>query len=403
MTSFALAWRTVLRYRVRSALAAAGVAIIGALLFDMLLLARGLVDSFADLLNSSGFDVRVVAHEGLPVLREPVADASRVAADLRGLAEVEDVALVRLVDAVIVGAQEDLRNVTVIGTIRSGTRSAWKLLKGTDLGAGAAQSERCPLIVGRRLAEVRGIAPGHTVNLRITPHRTASALPLVACRVVGVGDFAFATANEFAVATTMAALEAADTTRPPDQADLVLVTSRPEAGGAAAARAIGHLHPELHAYSNEDVVAQFNQHGFAYFRQVSIVLTSVTLVFAFLLVGTLLTVSTNQRLGEIAALRALGLRRSRVAAMLLWESAVLVGSGGLLALPLGGLLAYGLDHVLRQMPGLPERLHFFVFNVSAVVQHGLLLSATAVVAAVYPIWLSARLPIAETLRREVVG
>ena len=89
--------------------------------------------------------------------------------------------------------------------------------------------------------------------------------------------------------------------------------------------------------------------------------------------------------------------------MLLWESSVLVGAGGLLALPLGGLLAWRLDHLLRQMPGLPDRLHFFVFNSSAVVEHALLLAATAIVAACYPIWLAARLPIAETLRREVVG
>ena len=116
MTSFALAWRTATCYRARSALATAGVAIIGALLFDMLLLSRGLVDSFADLLNTSGFDVRVVAHEGLPVLRGPIHGGGRLAADLRLLPEVEDVTLVRIEDAVIPGPADDLKNVTVIGT-----------------------------------------------------------------------------------------------------------------------------------------------------------------------------------------------------------------------------------------------------------------------------------------------
>src|SRR5262249_504912 len=51
MTSFGLAWRSTRRYRVRAILAVAGVAIIGALLFDMLLLSRGLLESFADLLR----------------------------------------------------------------------------------------------------------------------------------------------------------------------------------------------------------------------------------------------------------------------------------------------------------------------------------------------------------------
>src|SRR5262249_24213317 len=156
------------------------------------------------------------------------------------------------------------------------------------------------------------------------------------------------------------------------------------------------------AYSNDAVVAEFNRNGFAYFRQISVVLSSVTITFAFLLIATLLTVSTSQRLGEIAALRALGIGRRRIAAMLLWESAVLVGRGRP-PLPLGGALAYVLDRLLRQMPGLPERLHFFVFDVTAILQHVLLLTLTALAAAAYPVWLAARVPIAETLRREVVG
>ena len=127
------------------------------------------------------------------------------------------------------------------------------------------------------------------------------------------------------------------------------------------------------------------------------------MVFAFLLVATLLTVSVNQRLGEIAALRAIGIGRRRIASMLLWESALLVGGGGLLALPLGELLAGWLDRILREMPGLPEQLHFFVFEPRALAIHLVVLATTAVVAAGYPVWLATRLPIAATLRREVVG
>src|SRR6185295_3074408 len=101
-------------------------------------------------------------------------------------------------------------------------------------------------------------------------------------------------------------------------------------------------------------------------------------------------------------LRALGIGRVRVASMLVWESVLLVGAGGVLALPLGAALAAVLDRILKQMPGLPERLHFFVFTWSAVATHFTLFAATAAVAAAYPVWLTARLPIAATLRREVV-
>jgi putative ABC transport system permease protein len=401
MTSFGLAWRTASRHLGRSGLAMAGVAIIGALLFDMLLLSRGLLDSFADLLDTTGYDVRVVAREGLTAIRAPIRDASRFAAEIAQLPEVEQVTLVRIEEAVVKDPEGRDRTIALVGTSGHQAGGAWRLVSGTDLSAAASHDE-CPLIVASRLAAKLHLEPGSRLDVRVTLPGRLSVLPAVSCRVSGTAEFAFAANDDGNMATTMAALERA-AGRERDEADLVLVRSRAEAGPSAAARAITRVRPDLHAYSNEAVVADFNRNGFAYFRQISIVLSSVTLTFAFLLIATLLTVSTNQRLGEIAALRALGIRRSRIAAMLLWESGVLVGGGGLIALPLGGVLAYALDRLLKQMPGLPERLHFFVFDASAVVTHLLLLSATAVIAAAYPVWLAARVPIAETLRREVVG
>ena len=91
-----------------------------------------------------------------------------------------------------------------------------------------------------------------------------------------------------------------------DEADVVLVASKPDAGPDRAAAAISRIRPDLRVYSNEQVIAQFNRNGFAYFKQISLVLSATTIVFSFLLVATLLTVSVNQRLGEVAALRALG-------------------------------------------------------------------------------------------------
>jgi putative ABC transport system permease protein len=224
--------------------------------------------------------------------------------------------------------------------------------------------------------------------------------------VVGVAEFELSMADELTAATTRDAFDVVRASGAPggeDEADAVLIASRPALGSEAAVTAINGRRPDLRAYSNEQLVAQFNQNGFAYFRQISFVLTSITLGFAFLLVATLLTVSVNQRLSEMAALRALGFSRRRIAATLLWESAWLVGVGGLLALPLGGLLALELDRILRAMPGLPERMHFFVFEPRAVVLYIALLTVTGLGAAAYPVWVAARLPIAATLRREIVS
>jgi ABC-type lipoprotein release transport system permease subunit len=85
------------------------------------------------------------------------------------------------------------------------------------------------------------------------------------------------------------------------------------------------------------------------------------------------------------------------------ESVLIVGGGGLLSLPLGGALAVGLDQILKRIPGIPAEVHFFVYQASALRVHVLLLAATSVIAALYPIRIVASLPIAATLRDEVVG
>jgi len=400
MTSLWLAWRTTKRYRVRAVLAVIGVAVIGALLFDMLLLSRGLLASFADLLNSGGFDVRIVGSEGMPIVRLPIAGSTRLATELRALPEVRDVVLIRIERATLWSNERTSRPVTLVGTTQA-SGGPYTIVRGDDLPRDSS-FDRCPILVSRHLAASLGVEPGSSVKISVNPDGVRSALPAVSCRVTGVVNFFFASAGENSVATTMTALQQA-LSGPGVDADLILAASQRATGPAAAVRAIHRVRPDVRAYSNEDVVALFNQNGFAYFRQISFVLSSLTTVFAFLLVATLLTVSVNQRLGEIAALRALGISRGRIASILLWESALLVGGGALLALPLGGLLALGLDHLLRQMPGLPERLHFFVFQWRAVATHAALFGVTAAAAAAYPMWLTARLPIAATLRREVVG
>ena len=85
------------------------------------------------------------------------------------------------------------------------------------------------------------------------------------------------------------------------------------------------------------------------------------------------------------------------------ESALIVGLGGALALPLGLALAGWLDRILKVDAGVPSELHFFVFEPRAVVVHVALLAATAVLAALYPMRMVARLPIAATLRKEVIS
>lgn len=405
MTAFALAWRTARRYRARAVLAILGVAVIGALNFDMLLLSHGLLVSFADLISRSGYDIRVVGSAGLPLARLPVDHASQLMTEIGGLPEVAAAALVRTGQAVTTVKDQPALSLELIGTTDPAGAGAWTLVSGGDLadGVDALSSPAPPIVVARSLASRLELRPGSALRLRGRIAGAVSALPSVDFRVAGIADFPFEATDAYMVATTIAGFQMAHGGGARDVADMLLAASAPGSGPDAAVAAIARLRPDLRVFSNDQVIDSFNRNGFTYFRQISIVLSSTTAAFTCLLVATLLTVSVNQRLGEVAALRALGIARRKISATLLWEAALLVAVGGVLALPLGELLAVGLDGILRRMPGLPEGLHFFVFEPRALVLHAALLAATAVVAAIYPMWLAVTLPIAQTLRQEIVS
>lgn len=422
LRSLRLAWLSLVRQPARASLGILGVAAVGALLFDMLLLSRGLVLSFGDLLDRVGFDVRVLAADAPPFTGARVENAGELAARIESLPEVEAVVRLRIRDAEValdsgVGPRtsdngprtsdygqrrsESARRVTV-SFIGSGAaaRSLWTVVEGEDLPRDTGRGSR--VVVNRGAASRLNLRPGSTLVLRGRCDAGLEALLPVTMSVVGIADFPYDTAGAITVAGSLE-----DAARlcgsPDDRADMLMVRSSPGAGAEAAAAAIRRINPDLNVLTNDDILERFSRVEFSYFRQISAVLATVTLFFGFLLIAVLLTVSVNQRLGEIAALRAVGLSRHRVVTGVLFESIILVGAGGILAVPLGLALSVWLDGILRAMPGIPVDLRFFVFEPRVLVIHAGLLSAAAIAAAAYPMRIVAALPIAATLRREVIS
>lgn len=400
MRALAFAWRSLVRQPARSALGVLGVAAVGALLFDMLLLSNGLISSMRDLLERTGYDVRVTATGDLPRNGPLIRDVTTLTDRLARLPGIDGVLTVRFVDAELrgVGGAAVAASIEGVRAARpSGNTAAvpWSVTSGRDI--------RGPdeIVVTAAAAARLGVSPGGHVVARASCGDAVEALPPVTLRIVGVATFPFALANQFSAGTRLATVAAACGERTADLADMILVASAGDPG--AAVREIRRAHPDLGVATNEEMLGRIQRTGFTYFQQISAVLTTVTLTFAVLLITVLLTVSVNQRLGEIAALRALGLSRGRLAADVICESVLIVGTGALLSLPLGALLAVWLDHILKRMPGIPVDLHFFVFEPRALLIHLGLLTATALLAAAYPTRIVARLPIAATLRQEVIG
>jgi ABC-type lipoprotein release transport system permease subunit len=280
---------------------------------------------------------------------------------------------------------------SVQGVSGTATRP-WTVMRGRDAGVGE-------LVVNESGASRLGLEPGATVTVRASCSDERESLPPVSFRVAGVARFPFDDDVDPQAAMDARSLAAACGEESAGVANMILVTSTGDA--AAAAADITALTPGLRTLTNAEVMGRFQETGFTYFRQISVVLTTVTVSFALMLITVLLTVSVNQRLGEIAALRALGFSRRRVVGDVLCESGLIVGIGAVCSLPLGLLLAAWLDSILKGMPGIPSEVHFFVFERRALGLHAALMVTTAVTAALYPMSVVARLPIAATLRNEV--
>jgi ABC-type lipoprotein release transport system permease subunit len=396
MRALAFAARSLVRQPGRTVLGVFGIAAVGALLFDMLLLSRGLVVSFRDLLDGMGFDVRVTATDSPLPGGVRLTDSGRLTIAVASLPSVTEVVPMRTATGEVVLGGNGTRAVALTG-MDPGPRRPWTLVSGRDVAVAARPPE---LLVNEQLMIDLGVPLGGALSVRVACDAGHAAPAARAFTLVGVAQFPFDGEGQGTAAMGFGALrEACGDER--DRADMLMVASK--TGAADAVRAIRAAHPDVFAVTNEQIVARMQAQNFTYFRQISAVLTTITLLFGFLLITVLLTVSVNQRLGEIAALRALGFSRARAATDVLAQGAMLIAAGGTLALPLGAALSLWLDRILKSMPGIPAAMHFFVFEPRALVWHGTLLVVTALLASAYPMWLVARLPIATTLRNEVVG
>ena len=99
MNAVGFAWRSLIRQPARAALGVLGVAAVGALLFDMLLLSQGLVVSMGNLLERTGWDVRVSTTDDLPGRAPRIHGATQAIRDISSLPAVRQALAIRFADA----------------------------------------------------------------------------------------------------------------------------------------------------------------------------------------------------------------------------------------------------------------------------------------------------------------
>ncbi len=394
-----LAFASLTRHPTRTILGIAGVAVSAAMLLDMVMLATGMRESFRSLLLTVGFQLRLAPKGTLPFDTEATIDgASEIIARVRAHPDVVAV-------SPVLGGQ--LR-------IPRGERTVTAFAIGLDprfqgdyeLVAGRDPNRADELVANDELLRAIGkvgdtvdVAAGYDPQLRAYAGRRRVT-------IVGRARFIYLAAEQQAAALPLATLQSmmarGDDAARADRVSLVMVRVR-EGADVERLRAWAEQNvPRVSAISTDEAIRRVDER-LSYFRQLAFILGAVSLVVGFLLVTTLVTVSVNERIGEIAVLRAIGVARRRVVLQILIEGSAIMLAGSALGLALGLAMARYLNGILAAFPGLPERIDFFLFQPRAAWMALGLLFLSGIVAGVYPSWRGASLPVAETLRREAVG
>ncbi len=396
-----LAYATLRRTPARTLLAILGIAVAAALLLDMVMLATGMSESFRSLLLTRGYQLRIAPKGTLPFDSE--ATINGAGSIVRALRASSDISAV----SPILGATLALPSSGVPTTFALGLERA---VQGDyTIERGVNFSDRDSAIIhvvasrtflqrsGHQLGDTITIAAGIDAQLRTAARNRRAVL-------AGEARFFYIPNETPVIALALPTLRSMLGPSYADRMSMAMAESRlSDSSSVERVREwIATTQPGITAISTETAIRQVEER-LSYFRQLAFVLGAISLGIGFLLVSTLVTLSVNERRGEIAVLRAIGTQKGGVLRQVLLEGLMLSGAGIVTGLGLGLITAQWLNTILRDFPGLPASFDFFVWSPGAAWRALALLLVSGSLAGLIPAWRAASLPVARALREEAVG
>lgn len=387
---------SLIRHRSRTILSVLGVAVAAAMVLDMVMLASGMRESFRQLLMSRGFEIRLAPKGTLPFDTDAtIADVTGVTAVLRGNPDIETISPVMGASIHIPVGSTNVSS-PVLG-IDPSVQGDYELVAGEDVTRSDAivVNDYLLLALGASIGDTLSVATGYDPQTR----SYAGQRKLV---VTGRVRFIYGAAEQTGSAVRRETLESMVGPDRRNRASLFMLRLREGADPERVRSWIASRLPNVTAISIATAIAQVDQR-LSYFRQLAFILGAVSLFVGFLLVTTLMTVSVNERAGEIAVMRAIGISRTHVVLQIVVEGIAISLAGAVLGLALGIVTARYLNAILAAFPGLPVAIDFFLFQPRAAWSALGLLVASGIGAGIFPAWRAASLPIAESLRREAIA
>lgn len=391
-----LATRNLMRHPGRNLLYILGVSITAALLLDMILLSGGLKVSLLKVLKQMGWEVRVSPRGTVPFETEAqIQNFSSLRSAIAGMVSAQSI------DAMLGTTVNTKFKDQVFTSFAAGIDSERKVLYRVIVGKDSAPGSN-EILVNRFLADDRGIRPGDILPLWIgSQEQVLGSREILEAQVSGIIEFELDSGKQYTIACGLPFLQKLIGEEAKDSVSIIMIKLNDPATAQTVAEEINRRFPQVTAYTLQGVVEAL-EGQLSYFRQFSYILGGISLIVTFVLVFIITTISFHDRIGEIALLRAIGISHKTIFSTVLLEGVLTSLASATLGFGLGKVIALYLDRVLTSAPGLPAEFSFFVFEPSAVLRALITLLITGVFAGLYPASAAVRLPVAGTLREEIL-
>jgi lipoprotein-releasing system permease protein len=245
------------------------------------------------------------------------------------------------------------------------------------------------VIVGSKLAETLNVAVGDAVQL-LSPGGEYRRFAVAAIARSGVGSID--STRIYCHARVAQAL-----LRKPYSASMIIYKLRDPDRAPALAQHFETLfqHDSVSWQDREEANLQL----FLTLRVSAAITVSLIILLAGFGIFNVLTMSVLAKVKEIAILRSMGYRRTDIAAIFLWQGALVAAAGSALGCLLGALLTWGVSHIPIRVRGLLYANHFLVtWNWTHYLSATVLAIIAVFIASYVPAQRAASLPPVATLR-----
>jgi putative ABC transport system permease protein len=391
-----LAMRNLLRNPGRNLLYILGVSITAALLLDMILLSSGIRVTLERVLKQMGYELRMSPRGALPFETEAQINGfEKIRSQLMRYPEIEHVdALFGTTIAVDFSGQR----FTSFGLgLELHRKVLFHIIEGKQPERGSTE-----VVINKYLADAKKIHPGDSLNLWSPDQaQTIGTRESIPVRVSGIAQFELDAEGQYTIAGPLEMLQNMVGERSLDPVSVILIKLKDASSADAIAKTLNAQFPQTSVFTIRTVMQAVDKQ-LSYFKQFAFILGGISLVTSFVLVFIITTISFHDRLGEVALLRAIGLSHKTIFTTVLFEGILTSLASAIFGFILGKFVAVYLDAILTSAPGLPEDFSFFVMEPSAVFHAFLVLILTGFFAGLYPAAAAVRLPVADTLREEIL-